>query len=321
MQIIIYNILFEFQVQDEIKPYFEKRVVFSQYNEVEAYTKIYVTVELDNHIALSDVDFWERSEPKFTSDGFIREIPNIGVFIFDKNSKKIKVNYINNQKHAFDVLEVVVDSTMQAVDLSTIFFDILPLHAAVVQKNGYGIIIMGASNSGKTTTESLLIQYGFDYFSDDILFLNQKGMVYNNQEYILPMREPTVQLMNDFFEKSIIFNHHEGEKYIDRSMNLSSQKNVIPAIILLPGKVYTHNKDEKPYIIQKIDNSELYISLLKETISLQFPPEVIKLYLYYLKKLCMSVTGYRILRTQNYKNIFCHNLMSDLMNILLEHNI
>lgn len=319
MQIIINNILFEFQVQNEIKPYFEKRVIFSKYNNYKFYKKIDVIVELDNQISLFDIDFQERSEPKFLPNGFIREIPNIGNFIFNRDSNTIMVKYSNISKHNFDVLEVVVDFTMQAIDLSTVFYNTIPLHAAVVHKHGYGVIIMGASTSGKTTTETLLIHHGFEYFSDDVLFLSQNCLLYNNQECILPMREPTVSLLNNFFGEDIIFNPLDGEKHIERYTHLSLPKNIIPAVILLPGKTKTQNKSEKPYIIQKVNSSELYISLLKESISPDFPPDIIKLYMKYLKILSESTTGYKVLRTHNYTNIYCVDLVRDLEKIINYH--
>jgi hypothetical protein len=46
-----------------------------------------------------------------------------------------------------------------------------PLHAACVSLNGRGVLVPGASGSGKSTLSVTLVRAGFDFLSDDTVFL------------------------------------------------------------------------------------------------------------------------------------------------------
>ncbi len=50
-------------------------------------------------------------------------------------------------------------------------FERFPLHAAGLALNGKGVLIPGASGSGKSTTSVTLVRAGFDFLSDDTVFL------------------------------------------------------------------------------------------------------------------------------------------------------
>ena len=50
-------------------------------------------------------------------------------------------------------------------------FDRFPLHAAGLALDGRGVLIPGASGAGKSTTSVTLVRAGFDFLSDDTVFL------------------------------------------------------------------------------------------------------------------------------------------------------
>jgi hypothetical protein len=52
-------------------------------------------------------------------------------------------------------------------------FERFPLHAAGLALNGRGILIPGASGAGKSTTSVTLVRAGFDFLSDDTVFLTR----------------------------------------------------------------------------------------------------------------------------------------------------
>lgn len=57
------------------------------------------------------------------------------------------------------------------------------LHAGAVVWNGFGVLIPGASYSGKTTLVKELIEAGAEYYSDDCIILENDG-------YMLPLPRP-----------------------------------------------------------------------------------------------------------------------------------
>jgi hypothetical protein len=49
------------------------------------------------------------------------------------------------------------------------------MHAAAVEKNGHGIILLGPGGSGKTSSCLQLLRSGFKFVSDDQVFLKKTG--------------------------------------------------------------------------------------------------------------------------------------------------
>jgi hypothetical protein len=52
-------------------------------------------------------------------------------------------------------------------------FGRFPLHAAALALDGKGVLVPGASGSGKSTTSVTLLRAGFDFLSDDTVFLTR----------------------------------------------------------------------------------------------------------------------------------------------------
>ena len=53
-------------------------------------------------------------------------------------------------------------------------FGRFPLHAAGLSRDGRGVLIPGTSGAGKSTTTVSLVRYGFDFLSDDTVFLTSE---------------------------------------------------------------------------------------------------------------------------------------------------
>ena len=54
-------------------------------------------------------------------------------------------------------------------------FERFPLHAAGLALHGKGVLVPGASGSGKSTTSVTLVRAGFDFLSDDTVFLTSSA--------------------------------------------------------------------------------------------------------------------------------------------------
>ena len=53
---------------------------------------------------------------------------------------------------------------------------LVPLHAACVGLNGHGILLMGLTGAGKTTVALHCLLNGFDFLSEDSVFVAPKSM-------------------------------------------------------------------------------------------------------------------------------------------------
>ena len=69
---------------------------------------------------------------------------------------------------AHPLLTIAIVETMKR-------FERFPLHAAGLALDGKGVLIPGASGSGKSTTSVTLVRAGFDFLSDDTVFLTSSS--------------------------------------------------------------------------------------------------------------------------------------------------
>lgn len=320
MYININDVAFTISCDNTIKPYFTSRLkILNEIVLLNINKTINVNIIPSSKIVFKDTSFCNRISPKISSDGIYYEMHDYGIFKFDKEKSEITVNYAedkskNNEQNFF---RNIVTGTLQIINLSTLFFNLLPLHAATVKKDEYGIIILGDTTQGKSTTEYLLLHTNFDFFADDIIFLDESGFIHNNCEKLVSIRNGTVKLSNQLFGEKLPAMEPNEEKLFLPIEGIDFSKKIIPKIILFPEQRYDIN-DDKPYLIEKIDKSDLYLKLIKNSISSEFPAEIIKKYILNMKKLCKTVDAYRVIRTNYYKNTDCKNLLEELSKILHE---
>lgn len=77
---------------------------------------------------------------------------------------------INYRSIAFGLLDPALRNALKRLG-------IFRLHSAAVSKNGSGILIPGCGGCGKTTMTLRLIREGFEYLSDDGIFLQRQGSI------------------------------------------------------------------------------------------------------------------------------------------------
>lgn len=320
MYISINNVVFTIKCNDKIKPYFENRLKLeSSPQKLYLNNLVTVNVEVTKKVNYKDKSFIDRISPKFIENGIYYEIPNYGTFEFNKFKSEINVKYSDNfnSNNEKTFMRNIVTGTLQIVNLSTLFFDVLPLHASAVKKNDYGIIILGNSTKGKSTMEYLLLNSGFDFFADDVVFLDNECFIHNNNESLVSIRNGTIELSKNLFDFNLPQKEIGEEKLFIQNVNFDPSKKLFPKILLFPEQQPTLNHIE-PYIIEKIDKSTLYVDLIKNSISSQIPSEFIQRYMLILKKLCVNVEAYRVIRTNLYDNSHCRGLLDDLLELLAE---
>jgi hypothetical protein len=81
---------------------------------------------------------------------------------------------------------------------------LVPLHAACVGLDGHGILLMGASGAGKSTVALQCLLEGFDFLSEDSVFVAPKSMRATGAANFLHVRADSLQWLRQSRVRSII---------------------------------------------------------------------------------------------------------------------
>ena len=68
------------------------------------------------------------------------------------------------------------------------------VHAGAVEKEGHGVLIVGASGLGKTTASAALAMAGFGYLTDDITAVRTDGAIVGAQKPV-GLRAPSIEVL------------------------------------------------------------------------------------------------------------------------------
>lgn len=309
--LVIKNVLFLMHIPKQLALFYLRRIKLNHSIHTDIQETVDIIIKPKYCMSFANPKFETRSEPIFVQDGFYREVPHVGVFSFSHSLKKIEVLFSPNIISNSALCENLVDATLQIIDLSMIYFDVIPVHAAAVIKNNRGIIIMGNSGAGKTTTEAGLIAMGHSFFADDIVFLDSNVQLYNNMEYILGLRRQAEELLTNQLGMQLEPDNSNDEKRLLYFPEVR-QANYKPLCVLLPVVDSSDNSSSTPYEIHQLNNAELYIHILELTLSTEFPTSIIRQYMTTLLKLCKITTGFEIIRKKSYVSENCIALFNDL---------
>jgi hypothetical protein len=83
---------------------------------------------------------------------------------------------------------------------------LVPLHAACIGLNGRGILLMGPSGSGKSTVALQCLLDGFDFLSEDSVFVAPKSMRATGTANFLHVREDSLRWLGRSRVRSMIRN-------------------------------------------------------------------------------------------------------------------
>ena len=288
--ICIADIVFALSMDNDIVSYFFKRVHNSE--KIIKIPDVSVICERVNRLSFTDKRFLTQQEPDIGPDYFYREIIDLGVFKYSRKDKVLNIRYLVSDRYPFNCYEVVVDTILQFMYLIMLDFNIVPLHASVVTYNNNAILIFGNSGSGKTTLELSLLNSGFEYFSDDIAFLNEKGMIHNSGERILACSNATIEIIKNIFDFDCMHSSSDcmtGKQMIGvpNSM-LSTHNEVIPRVILFPSI-----SNENVEILEKLSKTNAWAELIRLSVSKQFSVLQKQQYLSFLRILSSETVAYR----------------------------
>ena len=131
------------------------------------------------------------------------------------------------------------------------------------------ILLFGNSGSGKTTLELSLLESGFQFFSDDIAFLDQNNTIFSSGEHIVACSKSTMDIIKSTFSVDYFYNtpdHMTGKHMIVVPDTLICQyKEANPSVIIFP----TLSEDGRESL-ERISAKTAWLELIQLSISKQF---------------------------------------------------
>lgn len=301
INIEIANIWFRLSLDNDIASYFFKRVQKTE--EVRSATiDVIVVCNKQERLFFTNPKFMQQQEPDIGDLFLYREIFDLGIFQYRRKEKILEIYYMDSEQYPYNSFEVVVDTLLQFIYLIMLDFNIIPLHASVVTYGNFAILLFGNSGSGKTTLELSFLESGFQFFSDDIAFLDQNNTIFNSGERIVACSKKTMDIIKSTFHVDNFqgsFEYMTGKHMFDVPNALICQyKQVTPSIIIFP----TLSKDERESF-ERIPAKSTWLELIQLSISKQFNSLQKQLYMKRLKSLSESAIAFRYNRTNKNENI------------------
>ena len=95
---------------------------------------------------------------------------------------------------ACDVLTFIENYIYEHITVSS---NTLLLHAGAIKYNNKGVILAGATMSGKSTLTSYLLNEGFEYITDDIVILNTNNVTFLPYPKTIMLREQSYNILRE----------------------------------------------------------------------------------------------------------------------------
>ncbi len=215
----------------------------------------------------------------------------------------LKIDFVNDsaigyfEPSAFQYPRMVSHTFL----LSTIVFlmhskGFFHLHAAALEKDDHGCLIVGKSGSGKSTDTIHLVEEGWKYLSDDIILLQ-----YTDKTQISVHAIPTAFKFNQD-----LMNHHSKDYLLEHSFEIPhNDKKLIniqnvfpdqfipycfPSVIILPKIV-----EEQTSRLIPISDLDAFSALIKESPFILIPHKLKEEHIDSLKKLVKQSKNFRLL--------------------------
>ena len=141
--------------------------------------------------------------------------------------------------------------------------DGMALHAAAMSKNGKGIILPGASGRGKTTLSTWLATKGYNYLTDEYVFIGENTNIIQAFSRPPNVKVKGIDALDSYFD----INAHE-----DQTIR-SSQVAMIPPRLLNPNSkkeeavvsliVFPNYKEGAEYELEKLSKARAGLTLME----------------------------------------------------------
>lgn len=141
------------------------------------------------------------------------------------------------------------------------------LHAAVVEKNGKGIIISAPSGSGKSTLCAYLVSHGWRLLSDEIALIDPETILLYGLGRPINLKNNSIQLMQNYYPPEnfspIASDTHKGSVSLLRP----ESNNIQPLHVPVMAKhilFVSYNSSEKCYI-EPVDKALALTEIVKNS--------------------------------------------------------
>lgn len=310
---VLRNVIFSIEADDDsIGKYFKYRVSkVTECLEDEYDVKIIVKRCNYDRIPVSDDKYINQQEPDINDRYYYREIMDLGMFRYDRVKKKMDVQYIDSVYYPFDSYEVVVDTILQFIYLIMLEFSIVPLHTAVLASNEKGVMLFGNSGAGKSTLEAALLCSGFEYFADDVAFMDGDGYVFSSNERIIGCTPKTKCLIKKLFGTEFnarnVYSSPNKEVLMIDEGRISEQESLVPQIIVFP------NKDTVGNGLYEVSAKDTLVRLISMSVSEFFSVRQKQLYFRQLRLLSQQVKAYEYRWNEDSNNLIevCNRIKSE----------
>ena len=141
--------------------------------------------------------------------------------------------------------------------------DGMALHAAALSKNGKGIILPGASGRGKTTLSTWLATKGYNYLTDEYVFIRENTNIIQAFSRPPNIKVKGIDALDSYFD----INAHE-----DQTIR-SSQVAMIPPRLLNPNNkkeeavvsliVFPNYKESSEFELEKLSKARAGLTLME----------------------------------------------------------
>ena len=140
--------------------------------------------------------------------------------------------------------------------------DVLALHGAAVAKDGKATLLLASTTSGKSTLTAFLWQAGYEYITDDEIFITCKDLMVQPIRKNLSLRQGGFDLLGTAFEKvHKVFDGKTNTYIVIPEEKLRYESYGIEKVVFLAGY-----GSEEPYFV-KLEPRDAFLRLLKGQLS------------------------------------------------------
>ena len=140
--------------------------------------------------------------------------------------------------------------------------DVIALHGAAVAKDGKATLLLASTMNGKSTLTAFLWQAGYEYITDDEIFISRQDIQVQTVRKNLSLRQGGYDLLGSSFDKvNKIFDGSTTSYIVEPVKKLKYKSYTIEKVVFLAG----YGSDE-PYFV-KIDPRDAFLRLLKGQLS------------------------------------------------------
>lgn len=140
--------------------------------------------------------------------------------------------------------------------------DVLALHGAAVAKDGRATLLLASTTSGKSTLTAFLWQAGYEYITDDEIFISCKDIQLKPVRKNLSLRQGGYDLLGSLFEiVHKIFDGKTNTYIIEPKEKLKYESYTIEKVVFLAGY-----GSYEPYFV-KLEPRDAFLRLLKGQLS------------------------------------------------------